>query len=144
MSTVNHSSEPKLKRTPSMLSSATTLADVAIPSQSHLTGTKIYDSQSPAATITYDYTVDKERGVETSEEPVPKKILGIRSKVFWLLAIILLVVVCASAVIVAAVLTRHSSSHDSGVSSDIGRGPSTGQRTSAGALKRWVDGDIVR
>ncbi|KAK9246044.1 hypothetical protein V1506DRAFT_505997 [Lipomyces tetrasporus] len=145
MSTVSHSYEAELKRTASMLSNATTLADVASPSQSHLTSTRIYDSQLPTDTITYDYKIDNERGVEMSEEPVPKKILGIRSNVFWLLAIILLVVVCVSAVLLAALLTRNRSSHDSNASSGTGLGASPGQRTSAGLyLKRWIDEDIIR
>ncbi|KAK9430393.1 hypothetical protein V1505DRAFT_355875 [Lipomyces doorenjongii] len=136
MSAVTTSSETDLKRTTSTLSSATTLADVIhTPAQSHLASPASFDPNI----FVYDYRTDKERGEVNPEEPAPKKILGLRSHIFWILAISLLIVICAVVVLAVALWTRKDSSDTSSASSQIGMGSSP----SKVYMKRLIDEGVI-
>ncbi|KAK9493813.1 hypothetical protein V1508DRAFT_431641 [Lipomyces doorenjongii] len=135
MSAVITSSETDLKRTTSALSSATTLADVNSPAQSHLASPATFDPNI----FVYDYRTDKERGEVNPEEPAPKKILGLRSHIFWILAISLLIVICAVVVLAVALWTRKDSSDTSSASSQIG----TGSSPSKVYMKRLIDDGVI-
>ncbi|KAK9373829.1 uncharacterized protein V1513DRAFT_426147 [Lipomyces chichibuensis] len=132
MSAVITSSETDLKPTTSTLSTATTLADVRVPAQSHASAATF----DPTTTFVYDYRTDKERGEKNPEEPVPKKILGLRSCIFWILAISLLIVVCVTVVLVVALKTRNNSSVTSNSFSPTGTVSSSQSRV---YMKRLID-----
>ncbi|KAK9384599.1 hypothetical protein V1515DRAFT_582816 [Lipomyces mesembrius] len=136
MSAVITSTETDLKRTTSTLSAATTLADVNPSAQSHIASAATFD---PTTTFVYDYRTDKERGEENPEEPVPKKILGLRSHIFWVLAISLLIVLCAVIVLVVALWARKSSSGTSSASSHTG----TDSGPSKVYMKRLIDEGVI-
>ncbi|KAK9359037.1 hypothetical protein V1504DRAFT_470658 [Lipomyces starkeyi] len=140
MSAIITSSETDLKRTTSTLSNATTIADLEVPAQSHLASAATFD---PTTTFVYDYRTDKERGEENPEEPVPKKILGLRSPIFWILAISLLIVVCVTVVLVVALLTRKNSSDTSTDTSNAFSHPGTGFSQSRVNMKRLIDGGVI-
>ncbi|KAK9370606.1 hypothetical protein V1509DRAFT_637582 [Lipomyces kononenkoae] len=115
MSTVISSSELDLKRSDSSLSTATTLADLKVPAPSHLTTSTSANLDNPTtATFAYDFNTDQERGKE-SELPLPKKILGLRAQIFWILSVSLFLVILVI-ILVVAILTRKSSADSSNAS----------------------------
>ncbi|KAK9237454.1 hypothetical protein V1525DRAFT_419532 [Lipomyces kononenkoae] len=141
MSTVLSSSELALKRIDSTLSSATTLADVTVPVQSHLTTSVTLDTPTTTAAFAYDYRTDKEQGEETLERRVPKKILGLRARIFWILTVSLIFLVVLIAVLVVAIVTRKSTGDSSNSNGSLPYG--TDSHPKSVYMKRLIDGGII-